>query len=374
MVYLYLFLDASLADCVSNCLSRALSLINLVPCPSHSQTNPYGLHLNPNRHELTSEAAPSEVRIMPDRRHSGSRCHSKSGRSRGHGQDSGGGHDDLGRGNRNPFEDRRRLGGRGVEKIGWGRNGAVRLDDPPTSRRGQDGSSNEIGSPAFIGRVGGPGRRDRFKEPEQVDPYARLGGIDMSRGLRMRRLGMGLRMGGLVPTGTCGRDPPWNLMTGRDLFDLPQHFKRQLYANEPMLGIREPAMRPEHGAEQFGSPLTGPRQNTMGENSRLRSSRSSMASRGRFDMRTMDRPRMPYGPMRHSPMQNRSANYQPPFVEDYEGSELDANMAQQAAMQQMMMNGGGRSPFPDESQHSDIFDGRTHLGHVDEGIRAHHGF
>ncbi|KAI9053002.1 hypothetical protein LZ554_003272 [Drepanopeziza brunnea f. sp. 'monogermtubi'] len=333
---------------------------------------------------------------MSDHRRSGSRSHSRSSRSRGYGQGyDGGGHEEPGRGERDWFGGRRGLGGRGGEMIGWGRNGAVRLDDPPIPRWGWDELGEEMDSPRFMGGRRGSSRPVRSRRAEEMDPYGGLGAMDMSGGLGMGRMGMsGIRtggttglggamgmggameMGGAMPMTMGGRNPPGNPMMGRNPFDAPQNFdspnfnpqnfNRQPFPNDAMLPPRQQAMRHGCGMEQCGSPLMGGRHHFMEGNPGLRSPPpASLASGGSFDMRAMDRPRMPYGPIHYSPiMQNRFANYQSPYVEEFEGSEMDASMAQQAAMRQqqqqqqmMMMNGGGGNPFLDERQYGNAYGG-----------------
>ncbi|KAJ5042326.1 uncharacterized protein L3040_004878 [Drepanopeziza brunnea f. sp. 'multigermtubi'] len=316
---------------------------------------------------------------MSDHRRSGSRSHSRRSRSRGYGQGYDGVHEEPGRGERDWFEGRRGLGGRGGEMMGWGRNGAVRLDDPPRPRWGWDGFDQEMDFPRFMGGRRGSSRPVRSRRAEEMDSYGGLGAMDTSGGLGMGRMGMsGMRMGGIMALGGAmemggpmpmtmgGRNPPGNPMMGRNPFDAPQifdshSFNRQPSPNDTMLPPRQQVMRPRCGMEQLRSPLMGGRQNFMEGNPGLRSPPpASLASGGSFDMRAMDRPRMPYGPIHYSPiMQNRFANYQSPYVEEYEGSEMDASMAQQAAMQQqqmMMMNGGGGNPFLDEMQYGNAYE------------------
>ncbi|PVH82155.1 hypothetical protein DL98DRAFT_570716 [Cadophora sp. DSE1049] len=284
----------------------------------------------------------------------GSRCQARGSRSHGCGECL----EESGRGGRDGYG-RRGLGGRGGEKIGWGRQGAVRLDDPPL-RRSRDEMEDGMGSSRAMGRIGELGGQGG------IDPFAREGGIDPFGGPGgMGGLGGMGRPGGMGGMG--GRDFLGGPLMGRTPLGsprVPMFNNQQPFADNPMLGLRQRnLLRPELGME---SPLQGQfmgaRQGLM-DPLGLGMRSPSLRSGGSFDMRAMDRPRMPYGPFQGSPMQlqNRHPNYRPPYVEDYEGSEMEAELAaHQLALQQMqMMNGGvGGNPFYfDDGQYGDAFGG-----------------
>ncbi|KAH7411140.1 hypothetical protein BKA64DRAFT_704242 [Cadophora sp. MPI-SDFR-AT-0126] len=284
----------------------------------------------------------------------GSRCHARGSRSHGCSECL----EKSGRGWRDGYV-RRGLGGRGGEKIGWGRHGAVRLDDPPL-RRSRDEIEDGMVSSRVMGRMGGLGGQggiDSFSRRGCIDPFGGLGGMGGSRGLR--GLGGIDEMGGrdLLSSPMIGRAPLGSLRA-------PMFNNQQPFADNPMLGPREQNLfRPEPG---MGNPLQdrfmGVRQGLM-DPLDLGMRSPSLRSGGSFDMRAMDRPRMPYGPFQGSPLQlqSRHPNYRPPYVEDYEGSEMEAELAaHHAALQQMqMMNGaaGGNPFYYDEGQYGDTFGG-----------------
>ncbi|KAH7355093.1 hypothetical protein BKA65DRAFT_475555 [Rhexocercosporidium sp. MPI-PUGE-AT-0058] len=286
---------------------------------------------------------------------SGSRCNSRGSRSHGCGECQ----EESRRGGRDGYG-RRGLGGRGGEKIGWGRQGAVRLDDPPL-RRSREEMDDRVGSPSAMGRMGGLGAQGG------IDPFARRGGID-SLG-RLGGLGGAGGMGGMGGIG--GRDLFGGQvpMMGRNPLNSPRtpmFNGRQSSTEDPMLRLRQRGLlRPDFGMESPGQDhFMGARQGLM-DPLGLGMRSPSLRPGGSFDIYAMDRPRMPYGPFQGSPMQlqNRHMNYRPPYVEDYEGSEVEAELAQQAAMQQMMMNGaGGANPFFfDDGQYGDEYGGMGHM-------------
>ncbi len=214
---------------------------------------------------------------------------------------------------------------------------------------GLSGEMDEIGPRSSAGyrdglragrmaRMGGASRMDPYGRQVGMDQFGGLGGIDPSAGLGVGGTGVDMDMGGRGP------------MMGRNPLMPPQSPGRQLLADDHMLGLRQQALlRQRLGMEQYGSPLMGPRQGLMGGrlNLGLASAGPGPAGPGgNFDMRAMDLPRHRYGPLQNGSLQNRLANYRSPYVEDYEGSEIEAGMAQP------MMNGGIGNPFLyDEGQY-----------------------
>lgn len=89
------------------------------------------------------------------------------------------------------------------------------------------------------------------------------------------------------------------------------------------------------------------------------SPRGSMRSHPSFDLHAMDRQRMPYGP---NSFRNPYQNYCPPYVEDYEGSEMGPEMAQAAMARGIGQGPFGGIPFGFEEGLGDNFGG---LGQVD---------
>ncbi|KAG4422019.1 hypothetical protein IFR04_004878 [Cadophora malorum] len=279
----------------------------------------------------------------------GSRCHARGRRSHGCGEcleESGrGGIDGYGR---------RGLGSRGGMKVGWGRQGAVRLDDPPL-RHARDEMDDGLGSLGALGRMGGLGGQGG------IDPFGRRGGMDTFGGLN----GMG-GLGGIGGLGGMGgRDYPSGPTMARNPLGSPRSpmFNGQPpFAENAMLGLHQRNLF--HSEAGMGSPLQdrfmGARQGLMDPlGIGMRS--TSLRSGGSFDMRAMDRPRMSYAPLQGSPfqLQNQHPNYRPPYVEDYEGSEMEAELAaHQAAMQMQMMHGrGGGNPFFFDGQYEDGYGG-----------------
>ncbi|CAL3962980.1 unnamed protein product [Diplocarpon coronariae] len=292
---------------------------------------------------------------MSDHWYSSPRYNSRTSKSRGLRLNCGGYHEELGRGHREPFGGRRGLGSRGGDKIGWGRNGAVRLDGPPTLRRGRDegrdGGREEQSDGIDSSRLrSGSGvdsdRTGTWVGPDRLSPHGGPGNLDPTAGLRM-----GMGMG--------GSDPLASPMMGRTPFDSPRAVNRQISANDAMLGLRHRALHHGLGMEQSGYPVMTTRQRLMDDRHGLRSP-GSMGNMGSFDMRVMDHLRMPFSPPQHSPMQNRFANYRFPYVEDYQGSEMEVSSAQQAAMQQMMSTGG--NSFLNEGQYGEIYGGMGGMG------------
>lgn len=280
----------------------------------------------------------------------GSRCHARGSRSHGCGEcleeSERSGRDGYGR---------RGLGSRGGEKIGWGRQGAVRLDDPPL-RRARDEMDDGLDSLEATGRMGGLGGQGG------MDPFGRRGGIDPFGGFN----GMG-PLGGMGDLGGIGgRDSLGGPKMGRNSLGSPRSpmfNAHPPFAESPLQRLHQRNLfNPEAG---IGSPLQnrfmGARQGFMDPlGIGMRS--PSLRSGGGFDMRAMDRPRMPYGPFPGSPfqLQNQHPNYRPPYVEDYEGSEMEADLAAHlAAMQMQMMHGGGGHPFFFDGQYGDGYGGMT---------------
>ncbi|KAH6723127.1 hypothetical protein BKA61DRAFT_663864 [Leptodontidium sp. MPI-SDFR-AT-0119] len=199
------------------------------------------------------------------------------------------------------------------------------------------------------GGLGGQGGMDPFSRRSCIDPLERLGGIGGPGGMGGRDfLGEPVPMMGRNPLGSP-RSPMFN--------------NRQPFAEDPMLGLRQRGLfRPDYGMESPGQEhFMGGRQGLM-DPLGLGMRSPSLRPGGSFDMYAMDRPRMPYGPFQGGPMQlqNRHPNYRPPYVEDYEGSEMEAELAQQLAMQQMMMMNGAGDPNPfffDDGQYVDEYGG-----------------
>ena len=84
----------------------------------------------------------------------------------------------------------------------------------------------------------------------------------------------------------------------------------------------------------------------------LRSPMGSSSSMGNFDLYRMDRPRMPYGPR-----MGGLANYQSPYVEDYE-SLMDEDERRERRLQLMEMlarDGIMHSPFLDDHLFGDDY-------------------
>ncbi|KAF4629918.1 hypothetical protein G7Y89_g8222 [Cudoniella acicularis] len=192
--------------------------------------------------------------------------------------------------------DSTRHGGR----VGYGREGRVRLDDPTMlyRRRGtsggiMDGIINNSGGPGYGGyprspMMGGfgPPRGPPVMSP-RIDPRMPYYGSDPYGGRSPLMLNSAM--------GPSGRAPQNGFMGGRGAL---------------MSGaLPAPPM-----------PHTGPR-------SPLRPPNSSDI----FNPYQMDRPRMPYGPAAMSPMRT-SSNYRSPYVEDYE-SEIVSDLMDQAMMQ-----------------------------------------
>ena len=169
-------------------------------------------------------------------------------------------------------------------RIGFGREGGVRLDDTPLLRRRQ-GSMSELMDGMRELNLGG----DRLRGD-------RLGGDRRSPLLGRCPLGSreSLLFGGRSPFeddllgGLGGRRGP---LLGRGM-------------GMSGLGSRERLRSPR--AELLGGGL-------LGRGSQLGSSRASSI----FDLHALDRPRMPYGPLDAS-----LHNYRQPYVEDYL-SEID---------------------------------------------------
>ncbi|KAG4442388.1 hypothetical protein IFR05_002166 [Cadophora sp. M221] len=204
------------------------------------------------------------------------------------------------------------------------------------------------------GGLGGQSGMDPFSRRGGMDPLGRLGGLGGAGGMGgMGGLGGGDLLGGQVP------------MMGRTLHGsprIPMLNNVQPFAENPMLGLRQRGLfRPELGMESPRQDhFMGARQGLM-DPLGLGMRSPSLRPGGSFDMHAMDRPRMPYGPFQGNPMQlqNRHANYRLPYVEDYEGSEMEAEYAQQLAMQQMMANGGGgpNQFYFDDGQYGDEYGG-----------------
>ncbi|PBP18460.1 hypothetical protein BUE80_DR010722 [Diplocarpon rosae] len=309
---------------------------------------------------------------MSGHRHSSSRCKSRSSRSRGFGLSLDGYHGGSGRADRDPFGGRRGMGSKGGERIGWGRNGAVRLDDPPILSPGQgvgrdgvrEGQSSDMASPRLGGGSGvGSGRTDMSGGPDRMDPCDGLRGMDPTAQVRMG-MGMGMGMG--------SSEPPASLMMGRTPLDNPRAVTRQPSAHDSILELGPHARHESLGMEHFGSPLMAARPSLTGDHGPRFP--GSTGSWGNFDTRAARHPRLSYGPQQHIPMQHRFANYRYPYVEDYEVGEMEVGLAHQAAMQQMMRSGG--NPFFDEGQYGDLYGGmggvsrmapaggEGHMGHM----------
>ncbi|PBP15666.1 hypothetical protein BUE80_DR013576 [Diplocarpon rosae] len=297
---------------------------------------------------------------MSGHRHSSSRCNSRSSRSRGFGLSFDGSHGESGRAERDPLGGRRGMGSKGGERIGWGRHGAVRLDDPPTLRPGRDvgrdgvreEQSDDMASPRLGGGSGGgSGRTDMSGGPDRMDPCGGLGGRDPTAGGRMG-MSMGMGMG--------SSDPPASLLVGRTPFDTSRAVTGPPFASDSMLDLRPYPRHEGLGMEHFGSPLIAARQSLAGDHGPR--CPSSMGTWGTFDMRAARHPRMSYGPPPNPPMQYRFANYRYPYVEDYEGSEMEVGWAQQAAMPQMMRSGG--HPFVDEGPYGEFYGGMGGMGRM----------
>jgi hypothetical protein len=244
--------------------------------------------------------------------HSGDRRHSRGSRSHGLGGlgcGSGGQFDDMEFGGRpSPFGRYSRSGRHG-EHIGWGRDGAVRLEDTPVLRRRQ-GSMSELLEGIGGMNLGGGSRspfmsRNPLRSP-RGPPLFGGGRPPLDDGLfsggrdRGSHLGPGMGMGmGEGLGGSLGMGMGMGMGMGG-------------------LVSRERLFSPRAGL--LGSGLHG-----LG--SRPGSSRASTI----FDLRALDRPRMPYGPL--AP---RLSNYRPPYVEDY-FSEMDPT--ELAEMEEMERRG-----------------------------------
>ncbi|KAL2070803.1 hypothetical protein VTL71DRAFT_13829 [Oculimacula yallundae] len=247
--------------------------------------------------------------------------------------------------------DRRGLGRSSGERLGWERQDAVRFDDSSSRLRVEMDDSPERVMDGFRRRGDNP-----IDRQDDIGAFGRLGGKGAIEG------GSGPRAfvePGRRNIATNSRQ----IMSGSSprYTQYPTTINEQSFQELPTRRLRQQPSppRPEYGMEiprqdrfmRARSSLIDPPSHDLG----IRS--PSLSSSGSFDMRAMDRPRMPYGPFQGSPMQvySRYSNYRSPYVEDYQNSDMEAEMAQQAPMhhqQQVMYEPSGNPFYFQEGQYS----------------------